>query len=217
MITDILQTIINYGTICNQIKCMTVNSYTYENLYIYSLHCDELHNKSSNTFKHIDQLIIEQKKFNRLKILKCHGSSIYNVNHLRDSLEELECRYSSVNQNGISQLKKLRILNCNGNAGITDVNPFCETLEELDCGFESGIDENGISQLKKLRKLNCSNNYKIRNISFLHSSLESLNYGRCSLEYDKLFDIKKNRMEQHIKRRCFLIRKNKTEDTGKKN
>ena len=66
MILDILQTIINYNKLENQLKCMKMNVHSYENLCIYALNYKNI--EWSIAYK-MDQNIIEQKKYSKLKIL----------------------------------------------------------------------------------------------------------------------------------------------------
>ena len=84
MILDTLQTIINHSLLKNQLSCMEINMYTYNNLYIYAIGYTE-------SSYGMDQKIIEQKKYNRLKILNCRNCRVTSVNHLCDTLEILHC------------------------------------------------------------------------------------------------------------------------------
>ena len=101
MIVDILQTIINYCPLKNQLMCMEINTHTYNNLYVYAID-----HKHTNNMSKMDQKIIEQKKYSRLKILKSEDSCVTDVNHLCNTLETLICGYDSrIDQNGIKDLK----------------------------------------------------------------------------------------------------------------
>ena len=87
---------------------------------------------------------------------------------MANTLEELYCEnYCGVDQNGIFELKKLRILGCDDNKKIKDVNHLANTLEELDCESGSGIDQKGISELRKLKRLNFLGNKKIINTNHI--------------------------------------------------
>jgi len=183
MIIDILQTIINCSNLKNQIECIQIDGHTYMNLYIYSL----------NTSKcHINQNILENRYFGRLKILNCSGNAqITNLNFFGDTLEILDISsnidlYSDntcgVDQNGIYQLKKVKSLVCSNNGKIVDVNHLTDTLEILDISFKDfhfyggqyGVTQNGISQLKKVISLNCTNNERINDVGHLSETLEIL-------------------------------------------
>ena len=64
MITDIIQNIINYSFIKQQILTCKLDSHTYDNIFIYKL-------KIRSRYRHvINQYIIDQKKFSKLRILK---------------------------------------------------------------------------------------------------------------------------------------------------
>lgn len=166
MISDILQIIINYSKLKNQIICSHVNKYMYNNINIYFL-------EGMTT---ITQKTIEMPIFRKLKILRCMNNRyICDVNHLSDTLEDLDCSFfCGINQDGISQLKILKVLCCYGNKYILNVNHLADTLGDLNCRG-SGIDQNGISQLKNLKKMECTDNTKINNVNHLSNSLEYLN------------------------------------------
>ena len=89
--------------------------------------------------------------------------------------EELDCSYhSGISQNGISELKCLKVLRCCDNEKICDVNYLSGTLEELECERNCGINQAGISHLKKIKKFICSYNKKINNLDHLIYTLEKL-------------------------------------------
>lgn len=97
------------------------------------------------------------------KLNCCANKYIYDVNHLSDFLEELNCggRSSKIDQKGISRLKK-KILHCDLNNHIKDLNHFADTLEHLSCNhMEIDIDQKGVSQLKKIKTIAYWNNSKI--------------------------------------------------------
>lgn len=108
-----------------------MNKYIYKNIFIYKLY---RHNS-------INQNIIEQHKFSKLKTLICNDNiNIKSVNHLAGTLEIFDCNmmctgYNDVDrgigQDGIAQLKKIKILNCSNNYNIKDVNHMSETLASL--------------------------------------------------------------------------------------
>lgn len=163
MITDILQTVTNFSRLKNQIICMKMDSYSYINIYIYHLKC----------YKNMDQNTIMQQKYSKLKTLNCNKNvKITSVNHLSDTLEELYCDNSGVDQSGISQLKYLKFFSCNYNGKVNNINHLSDTLEKLYCGgIDCGIDQYGISHLKKIKTLYCKDNAKINDINHLGKTL----------------------------------------------
>ena len=128
---------------------------------------------------------IDQHGISELKVLQkldCKDCwEIKNVNHLTNTLVELDCSGScGINQDGISELNKLKILKCHNNSKINNVNHLRNTLEYLDCSqtyysSRGCIDQDGISKLKKIKYMNCNNNEKIYDLNHLSKSLEELN------------------------------------------
>jgi len=153
-------------------------------------------NHLSNTLQFLDCSVgcdITQKGISELKILKvlkCGGNeNINNLDHLSETLEELDCNNSSIydysiffghrkecriNQNCISNFKRLKILNANHNQEIQNVNHLSDTLERLYCSHDCGINQKGISELNKLEVLDCKFNAKINSISHLSETLQVL-------------------------------------------
>ena len=207
MILDIVQIIVNYSILKNQIVCLQINSYTYNNLYVYSL----------ENIPNIDQKIIEKKMFCRLHNLNCfNNNKINNVDHLVNTLEILNCGGDcGIDQTHISKLKNIKELHCSDNNKINNVNHLANTLEILSCEsstplnllakilfdsvirYASGdhlllsskipnepfygtsrIDQEGISRLKHIKKLYCRNNKNINNVNHLKQTLKVLD---CSL------------------------------------
>lgn len=206
MIIDIVQTIINFGKLVDQISAVEVNKYVYCNSYIYSL--------DASFDCNIDQKIIEQEKFRRLWKLNCScNENIFSVNHLADSLLELYCsseenefwmyrqyyeseilKNSGICQEGISELKKLKKLRCSGNRYIYNVNHLADTLEDLDCGGdECNISDSGICELKNLKILRCDYNFNIKNLDIFGHTLEILECrgGCCGIYQDGIANLKK--------------------------
>lgn len=169
MIIDIVQTIVDRCALRDQIMCLKIDSHVYDNTYIYELdtytkpcffdfngfHISELDAQAkSHCIKysryHVDQKTIEQKKFSRLKKLLCYnGDAIYNVSHLSNTLEELDCGGKCAigdDVNGyisLSRLKKLHIQK-KGMPSIAVFEKLGNTLTEIHCfGFCYTI-ENGI-------------------------------------------------------------------------
>lgn len=139
------------------------------------------------TSQKITQKAIKQKIFNELQILDISGNkNILDINHLSETLEELNCgslwvnkegsNYThqeatqlmmadkgvftncSITHDGICNLKKIKKLIAFNNLYIRDISYFKNTLEYLDCSGCSGIkDIVGF----KLKILNCHGNHKI--------------------------------------------------------
>jgi len=107
MVIDILQTIIDYSNLKDQIHCIKMDKYIYGNLYIYQL----------DAYKYpIDQDIIEKKYFRKLRKLNCSDNRyITSIKHLSNTLEVLDCSnrsgnsYCAIGQNDINYLKNLNI------------------------------------------------------------------------------------------------------------
>lgn len=178
MIDDILQTIVNYSKPKSQIYISQIDRHTYITIYIYVL--------DVSRYGYFDQSMLEQEKFKKLKVLDCTGNKkINSVNHLKDTLERLHCGDSpilkfgyriqcGIDQNGISQLEKLKVLHCTGNKDIHNINHLKDTLEELYCGNCSGISQSGISELIKIKKLYCNHSENIYDVNHLCNTLEEL-------------------------------------------
>ena len=180
MIIDLLQIIVDYSSVNNQIICTSINNDTYHNLLIYKLDIPD--------YSLIDYNIIIQHRFRNMKIFGCcRQNNISDVNHWSDTLKELYCsgRDCAIDQNGISQLKVLKVLNCNDNMKIYDLNHLTDSLEELYCsrtGYSACpikpddkiVNQIGISKLANLKILDCSNNEYINNINHLSKTLKKL-------------------------------------------
>lgn len=80
MIDDLIQTIVNNSNIKTQLRCMQMDTCVYDNIYVYVL----------LAAKKMDQKILEQKKFCKLRILNCsYSQNICDVNHLTETLASL--------------------------------------------------------------------------------------------------------------------------------
>lgn len=114
MISDILQRIVDVCYLDSQINLLKINKSTNNNTYIFKLTVPPA----------ASQRTILQHKFSKLKVLDCSKNNIItDVNHLSGTLRELYCGYrSSIDQNGISELKELEYLNCSFNKNITSIN-----------------------------------------------------------------------------------------------
>jgi hypothetical protein len=167
---DVVQIIVDYCELKTQLKVICLTREYYDNIKIKKLKC-------STEFS---QQTLLQKKFDRLEELDCRNNwRVKNVNHLATTLTKLICRGSlcSINQLGISGLKKLQVLDATGNSEITDVNHLADTLIELSCMNEftdCGITQSGISGLKILQKLYADHNRKINDVNHLSDTLVEL-------------------------------------------
>lgn len=171
MITDLIQSILNYSHIHNKILINCINIGIYDNVYIY---------ESDNGFYQlgITQEVIMQKKFSKLKKI-CLNNNTYieNLNHLADTLEVLHCGYNSaITQKGISKLVKLKNFDAKYNTAIYDVNHM-SSLVELHCDGNCGINQNGIKNLTNLKILYANDNKHIYNVNHLSETLEKLYCG----------------------------------------
>lgn len=199
MIIDIIQTIINCSDkLLNQIRCMKINKYVYDNTYLYSLHGKNSHN--SHRIYKITQKIIEQKKYSRLVYLdfdnKNHlgncNKGVTDLTHLAYTLEYLNCPWDcGVCQDGISKLKKLKILLCGSNNKIYNVAHLADTLEVLKCSGECEIGQDSISELKKLKILDIYCNRKITDINHLADTLVELKCGCSNISQKGISELKK--------------------------
>jgi len=80
MIIDLLQNIVDYSSLQNQIKCAKLDTYTNENILIYKL----------TDHKKINQNVLEHRIFSKLKILKLRLEyNMKDVYHLSETLEKL--------------------------------------------------------------------------------------------------------------------------------
>ena len=162
MILDIAQIIINYSKLDNQINCSQINKYFNNNLYVFYLAIK----------KSMNQQVIQQKIFSKLKMLNCYDNKeIYDVNHLKNTLKILICFGTcGIDQSGISDLRYIEKLCCDCNNKINNVNHLKNTLKILYCSENCGIDQNGISELQYVEELRCSKNNKIYDASHLKNT-----------------------------------------------
>lgn len=198
MIIDIVQAIINQSDkLLNQIRCMKINKYVYENTYIYKL-CGENSHNSHRIYK-ITQKVIEQKKYCRLVYLDFDNRNhlgncnkeVIDINHLADTLEYLNCPWDcGICQTGISKLKKIKTLLCGSNKKIDNVGHIADTLEVLECSGLCGIGQDSISKLKKLRILDFYCNSKITDVNHLADTLTELKCGRSEMHQKGISELK---------------------------
>lgn len=151
MIVDILQIITNYSKIRSQLNIIHINNTVSRNVYVYNLRC-------KSTTRQYD---IEKYIFRKLQKLNVNDNyHIIDVSHLNDTLVELYCANSNINQICIDEMKNIKILDCSYNYMIHDVNHM-KKLEILYCCGEScGINQNGISNLE-IKKIYHTGNNKI--------------------------------------------------------
>ena len=238
MIIDILNNILKNSKFEEQINVHNLNKYTSEHIFIFKL--------SLLPYKIFPAETIHQRKYSKLAILLCpNNSNITDVNHLKNTLIELDCSgtKNGINQKGLADLKALKILDCSFNNKINDVTHLTSSLEELYCDYELSnyitnenknknkctsrtfsisrigishvynensnkkkfkniLNKNGtlktISQkdidvLHKLRILSCENNMNIKNVNNLTNTLEKL-YCRgiyCGINQEGISKLKK--------------------------
>lgn len=166
---DILQYIINdflgndIRTIISLIDCCKAHR---ENLYVYQFN-----------HTHISQELLMQKKYSKLVKLCINAcSKVINLNHLADTLKELDCEDTIIDQSCISKLKLTR-LNSLHNPNIEDVNYMADTLIDLTSRH---ITQEGISKLR-LVKLRISSNQNVYNVNHMASTLRELKCGCCAI------------------------------------
>lgn len=155
MYIDILQNIMNYLYLVDQIKISQLDKQIYDNIKIYYLDDNRINDK-----------ILQQKKFNMLKKLVIQNNrNVTNLNHLL-YLEDLTCSglESSISDESIKQLYNLKKLHATDNKQIKDINHLIN-LTELTCGYGCGIDDVGIKNLINLKKILAYENVKIKEVN----------------------------------------------------
>lgn len=178
MIIDIMQSIVNYVGICDQVNCIMINKFHSKNIYIFNVDASDNSIFGSN----INQNIIEQHKYSKLKILNCRDNEqIEDVNHLADTLENLDCSGNcAIDQNGISKLDKLKRLIVKSNRKINNINHLTNVLEELHFdGTDKYINRKVLSKFQKVKILNIFGNDNIADLNFLSDTLEELSLMYC--------------------------------------
>lgn len=180
MIVDVLTQICEFSYFKDKIKLCQITKSTYSSIYIYSIDRDDMYD---SVYIKITQSILMQKKFSKIKKLNCYDNSkVNNVNHLKKTLEKLNCGGNCmIDIEGISQLEKLTVLKCSDNnkiCSIVNISNFADTIEELDCSFNDSINQNDINKMIKLKVLKCNGNTKIYNVNHLNGTLEKLS---CAL------------------------------------
>ncbi len=86
---------------------------------------------------------------------------------------------------------RLQILNCDYNPNITDINHLGESLIELHCRSNSGINDFGIKDLKKLQILDCEYNKNITDVNHLTELIKLHCYGYSGLNDFGIKELKK--------------------------
>ena len=197
MIIDIIQIIINRSSkLSDQIRYSKINRNNYEGIYIYLL-CGKSHHNSHHILK-ITQKVLEQKRYSKLVYLDfdnrlCLGycnEAVFNLNHLANTLEHLSCPWNcGINQSGISELKKLKVLLCGSNVKINYVAHLANTLEVLDCSGTCSIRQSCISKLK-LKTLNIYCNSYIHDINNMSDTLIKLDCGFSGLDQKGISELR---------------------------
>lgn len=176
MIIDLLQIIINYSGLKSSIYLSQMDKYVHDNIHIHCLYSPKNYALS--------QQVLDQRKYSKLKILLLshNGKNILDINNFRNTLEYLQCNDSTsqIDQKCISELRKLKVLICNNNPKINNIDHLSETLEKLCCMGNSGISQTNIFKLNKLKSLKCSDNTKINNVNHLTDTLIKLYCGGAS-------------------------------------
>lgn len=196
MITDIIQNIINFSFVQQQIDLCQMDKYMYNNTYIYKL-------KIKSRYKNIiNQKIIEQKKFSRLKKLcVTNVKKIYDVNHLAETLICLKCGIlSSIDQSGIAKLKNLKKLVMKGNNYIHNLDNVAHCLEYLDCSsvpceyddtnyFYTSLNPGTFEKLR-LRVLIARDCGYIKDLYDMNGTLRKLNCdGSCGIDQNAILKL----------------------------
>lgn len=149
----------------------------------------------------INNLIQNVKK---LKILRINNNQIINnVNFLSDSLVELECENTKIDQNGIKDLKYIQKLNIKNNIHITDINHLASTLTHLNCSGTCGVNQEGIEKLNNIKEITLCGNNKINSLNHLSGTLIKIDC-KCSKKctdkiINKLERYKKQQLEKIIR------------------
>ena len=183
---DVVQVLCDFCDLCTQIALIS-SCKEFNELKIRKLDC------SNGIAAQITQKIIQQKKFDRLQKLNAYNNSrITSVNHLANTLIELNCAgyFCSINQEGINNLKVLQKLNAYNNSRITSVNHLANTLIELNCGRDCGINQKGINDLKVLQILNAFNNTKIISVNHLMNTLIQLDCSWNNINQEGIKELK---------------------------
>jgi Leucine-rich repeat (LRR) protein len=134
----------------------------------------------------ITQKIIKQEKYRKLKYLDIsYNRYITNINHLR-KLEILEADNCKLGNEGISELKNIKLLYIDyneNNENITDINHL-QKLEILDAsGSNCKLGNEGISELTNIKRLDISGNKNITDINHLQKLeiLKATRFNCCLL------------------------------------
>lgn len=161
----------------NRIVLCQITKSIYDDTYIYSVDRDDMYD---TVYMRITQSVLMQKKFSKIKKLNCCSNpKVNNVNHFKKTLEVLNCSGDccAIDTNGISQLENLISLKCSNNnniSNIASISNFANTIEKLDCSFNSYITQEDINKMTKLRVLKCSGNVFINDVNHLNKTLEKL-------------------------------------------
>lgn len=192
MIIDVLQIISNFLTLKNKIMIHEMNKNT-ENIYIFSIYTNNVLSTKSDNICTMDQNILLQKKYSKLKILDCGNcAKLTDVNHLKNTLRVLICNNSGITDEGIAELKNLNVLYCSYNQNIHNIEHLYGSLRTLGCeGNSCGLKHICLTNMKKLQKLFCANNGQFTISGDVCNTLRVLNcsrnYGITQTDVTKLF------------------------------
>lgn len=181
MIIDIIQIVVNYSSIKNQI-CITMMAISpCIELYIYEL-CED--NSFPSIYNKITNEIIKQKKFSRLVKICCGKyMNINNVDHLSETL--LVFHPNKAFRNHYVNLNKLVELNVERIGG-TIIHRSYDTIKILYCGYNS-IGNVELCKYKFIKELYCKNALFITNIGHLKNTLEVLDCsGFCGIDKNEI-------------------------------
>ena len=147
--------LINYCSLNNIIKIMLLNNY---------------HNKKTNinfieTNEKFLKEIYNKKIITTNKIIDNWNNKLFNMNHMY-KLQELVCKDSLINQNGIKKLSNIIKLNCHNNEHIYNVNHLTK-LKKLNTMLFSTVNQEGIRKLTKIKILKCYDHKNITNVNHM--------------------------------------------------
>lgn len=171
MILDILDNIKNsFINVVNALNVCTINVNTNNNIYIVNMY-----DVDKKILAKLDQKIIEQHRYNKLKKLYMHNNKkINNLNHLKNTLQVLDCGLEYDSENTQDELEY--IVDIMRESRFLFAKKYKEYMEKIkyvmDC-WSGGIKSSRIAELC-LSELRCDNNMHITNISHMAKTLKIL-------------------------------------------
>ena len=124
----------------------TINLHNLNKNHQENIRIINLYNISKKYLKKLSQQIIEQNKYknvekiNLIELDTYTNTKIWNVNHMKNSLQILNCSYGSkIDQNSISELNLIELYSTQ-NYKIKNISHMKRTLKILSCGYDCGID-----------------------------------------------------------------------------